>query len=781
MAEGTIARFLSNRGFGFIKQDDGGDDLFFHISSAKELSEQDLESGTRVYYEIGSGPQGLRAKLVRPLAAQAASRSAQSLSREEIEPRNDFFLNPYNFVRYLDKSRQKRHVLGDCPPPPHDRYLGFNGRITCTVKVVTPLFVSDTHRVKEETVTTRNGMTKSHRTYRFFEYADSPALPASSLRGMIRSVFEAVTNSCFSTFQEDKDNHMEFRLTRDPGLIPARVLQVSSNGEAKLELFDCSTMSPPVKCEDRPATVKSGMISAYTPKVLSRPRGRPEFSFRTRGIVPTTFRDGDRVAALVNTTRQLHRSRRFQWFQVEEIVPVASHTSLRAGSGQRKVFGYLHITGPNIENKHDERLFFRWDDTDTAAQKTYSPKMITVDENAVNEHNRSLRGYWERLGERVNDLEASGWPTNPTTLPFPSTFVRARRKLEAGDLVYYFQDRYGRQHICPVSMPRTEYRFAREELVPKHLHKCGKFEELCPACRVFGWIHSKPEDDQAIAAYAGRVCLSHGKLITDKGTVDQPGEDGIPLAILSSPKPTTTQFYLLDPDGQPSGKVDYNSDGARLRGRKFYRHHGNEPSGHKNGPEYKRLEGERDDQNRSVKGVRKPGNVFRFTLDFENLAEEELGALLYALELEEGMHHRLGFGKPLGLGSVGVEIEALELLNPAQRYTSLESSPLCLQGEQCGDWIDLRVEAFQKGMQSIYGNRPFAELPNVQDLRHVLGDPPMKAVHYPRLEEPPVPDGENFKWFVANKRRRGPLEPLALGLASEDDGLPSQPNPERNR
>jgi hypothetical protein len=25
------------------------------------------------------------------------------------------------------------------------------------------------------------------------------------------------------------------------------------------------------------------------------------------------------------------------------------------------VFGFLHRTGPNIENKHHERLFFRWD------------------------------------------------------------------------------------------------------------------------------------------------------------------------------------------------------------------------------------------------------------------------------------------------------------------------------------------------------------------------------------------------------------------------------------
>jgi len=54
---------------------------------------------------------------------------------------------------------------------------------------------------------------------------------------------------------------------------------------------------------------------------------------------------------------------------------------------------------------------------------------------------------------------------------------------------------------------------------------------------------------------------------------------------------------------------------------------------------------------------------FYFDIEFHNLAPVELGALIYVLELEEGMHHRLGLAKPLGFGSVSVKIDELELID----------------------------------------------------------------------------------------------------------------------
>lgn len=58
-----------------------------------------------------------------------------------------------------------------------------------------------------------------------------------------------------------------------------------------------------------------------------------------------------------------------------------------------------------------------------------------------------------------------------------------------------------------------------------------------------------------------------------------------------------------------------------------------------------------------------------FRLDFTSLEAEELGALLQAIVLEEDMRHKIGYGKPLGLGSIELRPSSLTLIDYAARYT----------------------------------------------------------------------------------------------------------------
>jgi hypothetical protein len=44
-------------------------------------------------------------------------------------------------------------------------------------------------------------------------------------------------------------------------------------------------------------------------------------------------------------------------------------------------------------------------------------------------------------------------------------------------------------------------------------------------------------------------------------------------------------------------------------------------------------------------------SVFQFEISFDNLTNKEYGLLLKVLELEEGLGHKIGMAKPLGLGS----------------------------------------------------------------------------------------------------------------------------------
>jgi len=64
------------------------------------------------------------------------------------------------------------------------------------------------------------------------------------------------------------------------------------------------------------------------------------------------------------------------------------------------------------------------------------------------------------------------------------------------------------------------------------------------------------------------------------------------------------------------------------------------------------------------------GEAFESRIRFENLTKEELGALLFVLDLPKGCAHKLGMGKPLGLGSVRITPK-LKLIDRKKRYAEL--------------------------------------------------------------------------------------------------------------
>ena len=66
MASGVVKFFNDQKGFGFIKPDDGGDDLFVHRSNV-QTDDQSLRDDQAVEFEIGQGRKGLESRTVRPV------------------------------------------------------------------------------------------------------------------------------------------------------------------------------------------------------------------------------------------------------------------------------------------------------------------------------------------------------------------------------------------------------------------------------------------------------------------------------------------------------------------------------------------------------------------------------------------------------------------------------------------------------------------------------------------------------------------------------------------
>lgn len=58
MATGTVKWFNSTKGFGFIAPDDGGNDVFVHISAVERAGLTGLNDNQKVTYELETGRNG---------------------------------------------------------------------------------------------------------------------------------------------------------------------------------------------------------------------------------------------------------------------------------------------------------------------------------------------------------------------------------------------------------------------------------------------------------------------------------------------------------------------------------------------------------------------------------------------------------------------------------------------------------------------------------------------------------------------------------------------------
>jgi len=224
--------------------------------------------------------------------------------------------------------------------------------------------------------------------------------------------------------------------------------------------------------------------------------------------------------------------------------------------------------------------------------------------------------------------------------------------------------------------------------IPPAFKPCHKHSSLCIGCRLFGFIGDK--------VHKGHVQISDAEFIA--------GEEygKFILHSIGGPNPRHDAFYL-------------SPDKGEISGRKFYYH------------STRQLSGKESDFNAPVIYPLKSGATFSFSIHFDNLSQFELDILLYALVLEEAMRHKIGYAKPLGLGSIKIEISELILINRRLRYSNHPDSKQIYQATQLAQYLDNHLAAI-RAKQTM----PFL------DLRRIWAWPPPTGVNY---------DYPSYEWF----------------------------------
>lgn len=142
------------------------------------------------------------------------------------------FVNPYNFIKFPDK---KAEAYNDT-----DKHTGV---IEYTITTKTPLFIPNS---SSESAFTVSDKVPDHKSYDFFSYTELdpleryekkyhvPVIPGSEIRGVIRSVYETLTDSCMGIL-----NDKEYPVKRSPNRFIPALIHKDSHGN--MELLEASS------------------------------------------------------------------------------------------------------------------------------------------------------------------------------------------------------------------------------------------------------------------------------------------------------------------------------------------------------------------------------------------------------------------------------------------------------------------------------------------------------------------------------------------------------------
>lgn len=759
------------------------------------------------------------------------------------------FHNPYHFVPARPGGRTddlcvKRFRAHDTGHVTHARAVegSHSGRLICRLTTETPTVVGG----KQQEGTYKRTPT----TVKPFEIDHRPAIPASTLAGLISSIAEAASNSALRILDDRPYSYRkgfgDETLLSAIGMV---VADETKEGDARWRLRPLTLPTLPVG--DRNA---SAPLPALYRKMFPEPRlkvfvghsgaGRDDDDLDIRSL---TFR---------YCTYRADRERFFGmklkqdwgWNRKSGQLPADSQRRVKEiRKGNRSSY---FVVGQRPTESTDPEP---WDDIDPDEQPGYTRGIMRVlgcwgrdDIPTGKKHEifipypegaeqwptfpilpEAVERFRQLADERTKASEdaAFSWPYEPRSTDRGGQDGKFR--LKTGDLVYFrpttdgkavaeialssiWRGRVesGREGECKGAGAWSFFRSIDPELVPFHGERC----QITVAEQLFGFVEEgKAEGQEAALALASRVRFSHAYLerVGDEDyrawRSDQPGNRSpyMPaqtLKILSSPKPPSPALYF-----RPRGAAGYVAkkelapESHTPQGRKFYLHHRDTAPDPNGKYPWETCAPDTDAHQKMRVTPVMEGAAYYFHIDFDNLSRRELGLLAYALVPTDDFRHKLGLGRPLGLGTVHVEPVGLFTVKRHNRYTA---AGLFQPRYQAGWWNkDDREEARDPWPDSYAREQSAttesADLQNVDfqqilddfrktvdpDIRkplELLGSPPADAVpvHTPQVAGADL-EAETFQWFVQNDRTHRKALPSLDRNTKSLPTLPRHPVPQQ--
>jgi CRISPR-associated protein len=573
---------------------------------------------------------------------------------------NKKFINPYTFVPISNKEPQ-RVKFEDLDWENSDK---LDGCIECTLETKSSVFVPNTTRTFE------------YGFNEFFSYDDlsdrkkedipkenpkNPRIPGSEIRGMVRNIYEQLTDSCLSVI-DDKN--------------------------------------VPIKRSAKPK--KAGVWDTETDKLYKAERkaiGKDELN----KLFDNENKQSDKKSITGTEVFVKCNAKNYvKYCSLQDFEEAQRGFALKGESFPRKLNESIIVS-----DLVDEEFTLTQQDKDRF---------------------QAVLDRYDRNTKQGNEYDDYKKAYNSNIRYLPVFYEKVEDKL----------------YLAPAMMTKEVFENTISEILErnhfKH-HACNSNTGFCPACRLFGTIADKK-------SLASRLRFTDTEVFENV-------EFDVPrfIPVLGTPKYSSTEFYLKKPKDSKAAMWNYdyytvNKKGdkgieklatykAKLKGRKVYWQGADKLKNERNLDAQKLFEkgnqsktGKNNIKIRSAGRALMQGAKTKFKVYFEDISEEELAALLYSLTLGNDCNHRIGRGKPYGMGAVKLNVEKLNL-----RIYSFDDGKLSITETEA----DPKNYKMKKQWEE---NKRYIELYSIP-----LSEGEEKLVEYPT----PADGKEIFKWFANNR------------------------------